>query len=183
MTELIEEKSEIHVPAEVREELACMFYERYCREVGGVAFNGDPLPGWAEFRNDPAKQKQVGGWLAVANLAAENHTYAKANLQNRMTLSMNENPYVIVRTYSAGVFAGTLERREGREVELSNARRLWFWDGAASLSQLAVSGTSKPKKCKFPVAVPKVLLTEAIEILDVTPEARKSIEEVPVWEE
>ena len=91
-------------------------------------------------------------------------------------------PYVIVRTYSAGVFAGTLKFRKGKEVVLSNARRLWFWSGAASLSQMAVSGTSNPGGCKFPVAVPSVTLTEAIEILDVTPAARKSIEAVPIWQ-
>ena len=92
-----------------------------------------------------------------------------------------ELPYVIVRTYSAGVFAGTLVSRDGKEVELRDARRIWYWAGAASLSQLAVEGTSKPSKCKFPCAVPRVLLTEAIEILDVTPAARASIAAVPVW--
>lgn len=96
---------------------------------------------------------------------------------------MAEQKYVIVRTYSAGAFAGELERRDGKEVELSNARRLWYWAGAASLSQLAVKGTSKPKQCKFPQAVERVVLTEAIEILDVTVDARKSIDGVPVWEE
>ena len=92
-----------------------------------------------------------------------------------------KHKYVIVRTYSAGVFAGTLVSRDGKEVQLANARRLWYWAGAASLSQLAVSGTSKPHDCKFPVAVPSVTLTEAIEILDVTPEAETSIKDVPVW--
>jgi hypothetical protein len=89
--------------------------------------------------------------------------------------------YVICRTYSAGVFAGELESREGREVVLRNARRLWYWDGAASLSELAQRGTSKPDKCKFPCAVDRVELLEAIEILDVTPAARANIEAVPVW--
>jgi hypothetical protein len=89
--------------------------------------------------------------------------------------------YVIVRTFSAGVFAGELESRKGREVVLRNARRIWYWAGAASLSELAVHGTSKPAECKFPVAVDRIELLEAIEILDVTPAARKSIEEVPVW--
>lgn len=90
-------------------------------------------------------------------------------------------PYVIVRTYSAGVFAGLLVSRKGKEVEMRDARRLWKWAGAASLSELAVRGTSKPTECMFPVAVPKVVLTEAIEILSVTPAARKSIKEVPTW--
>jgi hypothetical protein len=90
-------------------------------------------------------------------------------------------PYVIVRTYSAGVFAGELVSRAGKEAVLKNARRLWKWAGAASLSQLAVSGTSKPTECMFPVAVPSVILTEAIEILTVSEEGRKSIEGVPEW--
>ncbi|MBK9216945.1 MAG: hypothetical protein IPM59_15395 [Chloracidobacterium sp.] len=92
-----------------------------------------------------------------------------------------DKKYVICRTYSAGVFAGFLESRNGKEVVLTNARRLWYWDGAASLSQLAMEGTKQPKTCKFPDRRDRVELTEAIEILDVTPEAQKSIEEVPVW--
>ena len=89
--------------------------------------------------------------------------------------------YVIVRTQSAGVFAGYLKSRVGQEAVVTDARRLWYWSGAASLSQLAVSGTSRPKECKFPVAVPRIELTQAIEIIDVTAEAQKSIEDVPVW--
>jgi len=89
--------------------------------------------------------------------------------------------YVIVRTYSAGVFAGELESRTGQEVVLRNARRLWKWAGAASLSELAMRGTSKPSECMFPCAVNRVELLQVIEILDVTNDARKSIEAVPVW--
>lgn len=91
--------------------------------------------------------------------------------------------YKIVRTFSAGVFAGELESRNGQEVVLRNARRLWYWEGSASLSQLAMEGTSLPKKCKFPIAVDKVLLLQAIEILDVTEKAKESIAKVPVWTE
>lgn len=96
---------------------------------------------------------------------------------------MANRKYVIVRTYSAGVFAGELESRTGQEVVLLNARRLWYWAGAASLSQLAQSGTSKPDKCKFPEPVDRVELLQAIEILDVTPAARASIEGVKPWRE
>ena len=64
---------------------------------------------------------------------------------------------------------------------LTDARRLWFWTGAASLSQLAVEGVSKPKQCKFPVPAALVLLTQAIEIIPATQEAKASIESVPIW--
>ena len=94
---------------------------------------------------------------------------------------MKKNEYVIVRTYSAGVFAGNIKSREGKEVELTNARRIWYWDGAASLSQLAVDGTSKPENCKFPVPVPTITLTEAVEIIPCSKKAEASIKAVPVW--
>jgi hypothetical protein len=96
---------------------------------------------------------------------------------------MAKERYVIVRTYSAGVFAGTLKSRKGKEVVMKNARRLWFWSGAASLSQLAVDGTSNPSACKFPEAVPTVELLEAIEILDCSEKAQASIEAVPIWKQ
>lgn len=88
--------------------------------------------------------------------------------------------FVIVRTYSAGVFAGELESRNGQEVVLRNARRIWYWDGAASLFQLAMEGTSKPENCKFTCEIDRVELLQAIEILDVTEKARESIKGVPV---
>lgn len=93
----------------------------------------------------------------------------------------NNKKYVIVRTYSAGVFAGWLKSRKGQEVELTDARRLWYWAGAASLSQLANEGVKNPGNCKFPATVPSVILTQAIEILPVSEKAKKIIAEVPEW--
>ena len=87
----------------------------------------------------------------------------------------------MVRTYSAGVFLGEVASKDGKEVHLKNARRMWYWDGAASLSQLATEGTSAPKNCKFPAPVPDVLLTEAIEIIPASEAAIASIAAVPVW--
>ena len=100
--------------------------------------------------------------------------YIKKNVETDMK-------YVIVRTYSAGVFAGYLKSREGREVVLINARRIWRWDGAASLSELAVSGVSTPEKCKFSCEVSRIELTEIIEVLECTEKAKKSIASVKEW--
>jgi len=89
----------------------------------------------------------------------------------------------IVRTYSAGVFFGNVESRNGQEAVLTNARRLWRWEGGASLSQLAQQGTSKPKQCKFPIAVDRIEVLQVIEILDVTPKAAATLDSVAIWEE
>jgi len=94
--------------------------------------------------------------------------------------SMKGKPYVLVRTYSAGVFAGYLDKRVGKEAKLLSARRIWYWDGANSLSQLAVDGTNKPENCKFAVPV-DVELTEVIEVLTVSKKAQDSILGVAEW--
>lgn len=91
--------------------------------------------------------------------------------------------YCIVRTHSAGVFAGTLHSRDGKEVVLHNARRIWYWSGAASLSQLAMEGTKDPSNCKFPCPVDEILLTEAIEVIPCSDTAIASIQGVSVWAE
>lgn len=89
--------------------------------------------------------------------------------------------YCIVRTYSAGVFAGILSSLEGKVGVIKNARRLWYWEGAASLSDLAVNGVSKPENCKFPIEVDEIILTEIIEVIPATNKAKKSIDAVKVW--
>lgn len=94
---------------------------------------------------------------------------------------LSKKPYYIVRTFSAGVFAGNIVSRRGKEAVLSDARRLWRWSGAASLSQLAVDGTKNPAECKFPVAVSRIELTEVIEVILCTPAAETSIKGVAVW--
>lgn len=88
---------------------------------------------------------------------------------------------VIIRGSRSGVFFGTLASKEGQEVELTNCRRLWYWDGAASISQLAADGTVAPENCKFTMYVRKIVILDTIEIIECTPKAIKSIEAVGVW--
>lgn len=92
-----------------------------------------------------------------------------------------KNQKVIVRADRAGVFYGVIKERNGSEVVMNNVRRIWYWDGAASLSQLAVDGTSKPDNCKFTVTVEEMTILEVIEIIPCTEKAIKSIEGVPTW--
>ena len=87
----------------------------------------------------------------------------------------------IVRCNRSGVFYGEIARQDGAEVQLVNARCLWYWDGAASLMQLALEGTSKPDNCKFTVSIEEVTVLDAIEIVKCTDKAQKSIEAVKAW--
>lgn len=93
------------------------------------------------------------------------------------------NKKCIIRTNRAGVFFGTLADYDTttRTAELHNTRRLWYWDGAASLSQLAVEGVNKPQNCKFTITVPQMQVMEVIEIIPCTDNAIQNIERVIVW--
>ncbi len=117
----------------------------------------------------------------MTEITINGEVYVKKSAIPQMAEKRDGMEYCIVRTYSAGVFAGYVESRDGKEVVMRDARRIWRWAGAASLSQLAMSGTSKPEECKFPEPVDKVILPEAIEILDCAGMAKASIEEGGVW--
>ena len=95
-------------------------------------------------------------------------------------MSKVKKNYKIVRTYSAGVFAGEVVSRKGQEVKMKNARRLWYWKGAASLSQLSAEGVTCPSECKFAMPV-DVELLQTVEILKVTQQAFESISAVEQW--
>lgn len=92
-----------------------------------------------------------------------------------------EQQYYIIRGDRSGVFFGEIAERNGREVTLRNARRLWYWSGAASISQLALDGTRRPNDCKFTVTVESIIILDAIEILPCTTKAKESIQGVRVW--
>ena len=88
---------------------------------------------------------------------------------------------VIIRTINAGVFFGEIKSRKKDEVVISNCRRLWFWSGAASLSQLATEGVKNPSNCKFTVIVKEMTILGVIEIIPCTKRAIESINNVPIW--
>ena len=91
------------------------------------------------------------------------------------------NKKVIIRGDRSGVFFGILKEKNGKEVKLADCRRLWYWSGAASISQLATNGTANPRGCKFTVTVSEIVITDVIEIIPCTNEAIKSIEGVGEW--
>jgi|SRR3990167_4604728 len=121
--------------------------------------------------------------MTPVTITIDDVVYIKADSIFQNEVSNKDLPYMMVRTYSAGVFAGYLAERNGQECRLLRARRIWYWDGASSLSQLATSGTTKPENCKFPCEVSEVILTQVIELIPITSNAKNSINLVKVWEQ
>lgn len=91
------------------------------------------------------------------------------------------NKKVVVRGTNSGIFFGTLAERNGQEVRLTDVRRLWYWDGAASDFQLAAEGVKAPAACKFTMVIDEIEILDAIEVLPCTEEAIESLSSVAVW--
>lgn len=87
-------------------------------------------------------------------------------------------PYVITRSYYAGVHAGYMVHKKGEEVILKDCRRLWKW-GAFTLSELAENGTTCPEECRFSCINSKIYLNEVKEIIECSGKGKLSIQEVP----
>jgi len=89
--------------------------------------------------------------------------------------------YYIVRARGAGVFAGSIRERNGQEVTMTNARRIFYWSGATELCQLAAEGVKNPDECKFTMTVEEVILLDVVEIQRCTSAAEESLKGVKVW--
>lgn len=130
------------------------------------------------FPNKTNMNKQV-----ITELEINGETYVLKSDANKEAQKVDGMPYVLIRTFSAGVHLGYLKSREGKEVTLVKARRVWSWVGAASLSQLSQDGVLQPSADgnKFSIEIPEMLLIEAIEIIPVSEKAKKNIDSIPVW--
>ena len=100
-----------------------------------------------------------------------------------MTLAESTDglPCVIVGAGIGGIHYGFLKSKVGTEVVLVQARRVQYWEGAASISEMAARGVSKPSSCRFSMAVPSITLTQAAEIIPVTSVAQSNLNSIPVW--
>ena len=109
--------------------------------------------------------------------------YIPKDSVNNKVEKLDGMDYVLVRTYSAGVHFGYLEKRDVKEVTLRKSRRIWYWKGACSISQIAVDGVNDPDDCKIAIEVDSITLTEAIEIIPITEKAKLNLEGVKVWKQ
>ena len=87
----------------------------------------------------------------------------------------------IVRAKDAGVFFGEIAERSHGEVTMTNVRKLWYWNGACAVEQLALEGVKRPDNCKFTVVVPSMIIANPIQIIEASEQACNSIDGVPAW--
>lgn len=105
----------------------------------------------------------------------------EAKTENTAPQSPMVGKVCMIRTYSAGVHFGEVVSKNGQNVVLKNARRVWYWASACSLSQLAMEGDKKPKDCKISMEVNEIELDQAIEVIPMTSEAIENFKGIAPW--
>ena len=93
---------------------------------------------------------------------------------------MKNEQYVIVRSNLAGVFCGTLENKSGTEVVLTNARKIYRWQGAYTVEDIAVKGLNVDTS-QITVPVEKIIINDVCQVLPTTDAAQKILTEAPIW--
>lgn len=96
----------------------------------------------------------------------------------------DKNKYYIIRAERAGVFMGKISFIDGCTIGVNSIRRLYYWKGALDVTQLAKSGVTQPKSCKFSDQLSEddlSVITNLVEFHPMTEEAVQSINSVPVW--
>jgi len=110
------------------------------------------------------------------------HDYIRADLvESKPAVDESGRPFVIVRSYGAGVFAGYVAERdvEHQRIVLDGCIRLWQWTGC-SLSQVANDGTAGSEN-KFSMPTNGHEILAVIEIIPATEKARVAIQAVKPW--
>lgn len=98
-------------------------------------------------------------------------------------MTIDKEKRYIIRCDRAGVFFAHVAEYDTATATamLTDCRRLWYWDGAASISQIAMEGVKRPYNCNFTVTVPEMIVGGVIELIPCTEKAEKSIDGVKVW--
>ena len=91
------------------------------------------------------------------------------------------NKKVIIRTYSAGVHYGILNKVDNDTVELKNTRRIHYWNGANSLTDIALGGISDKLTSRITKKLPSIILQNVIEIIECTDVAIEDLDNFPEW--
>ena len=113
--------------------------------------------------------------------------YIRKDAVTEQAKELNGMPFVLIRSYASGVHFGYLksetETLSGKEVELVNSRRVFYWSGAASLSQIAIDGVKNSENCKIAMVLPNIRIMNIIEIIPVSEKAKLNLEGVKIWKQ
>ena len=121
---------------------------------------------------------------SITKITINGESYVReADLASSPSMNTEGMPCVIVSCGASGggIHFGFLKSKSGNEVTLLDSRRIQYWNGAASISEMAVRGVSKPNDCRFAPIVPEITLIGVVEIIPTSTKAWNNLRSVPIW--
>lgn len=94
---------------------------------------------------------------------------------------MKVENYYIVRADRAGVFFGKIKSKDKDSVVMTEVRKIFYWNGAAAVEQIAVEGVSKPDDCKLTILVEEMEIMSPIQIIPCTEKSILSLQAIKEW--
>ena len=94
---------------------------------------------------------------------------------------MKKTKKYIVRCHLAGVFYGEVVKHDKDEITMRNVRKIWYWEGACAVEELAANGTTRPENCKFTVKIDEMIIANPVQIIPCTEKAVASLEKAHEW--
>ena len=120
--------------------------------------------------------QELAGFLNLKN--KEENTHSDCNSLNNDIIGRK----CIIRTFSAGVWYGTVLEKTSTECVIGEARRMYYWknkDKGITLSNISISGIHSDSKIQPPVE--KVWLQQ-IELIPCTEECIETFDKQPNYE-
>lgn len=102
----------------------------------------------------------------------DNTKYVRTDAQSTPAAGPR-GPLVLIRSRDSGVHVGELLGREGTEVRLANARRIWYWKGAFTLSEVSQNGVAVGSRISIPI--PEITVLGVCEVIQVSTKAVPSL--------
>ena len=90
----------------------------------------------------------------------------------------NESAYSIIRCDRSGVFFGQVESLEGQTAKIKDARQIWYWEGAASVMQIAKDGIGSGSKVTVSA---DITVTDAIQVIHCSKKAVACLRGFKEW--
>jgi hypothetical protein len=87
----------------------------------------------------------------------------------------------IVRTDRAGVFYGEVKSKTKDAIVMTNVRKIFYWNGACAVEELALNGTKLPNDCKLTVTIPEMEIASPIQIIPCSKESVKILNSIAIW--
>lgn len=88
---------------------------------------------------------------------------------------------IIARIERAGVFHGILDYKDAEITRMKDVRRIYYWKGALSVTDMAVNGILNDSQVTIPASVVEFETPQVVELIECSNISSEIIENIKPW--